>query len=314
MPDTDTASPVDTQLLTHRAVRSAGWRHILPVHPAAELSPHMTENELRVLGDDIKARGLQVPITVMCERDGETGEWSYLLLDGRNRLDAIERAGFNTIAPNKSRGRAERRREGRECGLELFLGLPHELCFLDKALINYIHPPDDPYAYVASANVHRLHLTAEQKRELITKLLKATPEKSNRQIAETARTSDKTVAKVRAEKEATAEIPQLTKTVGKDGKARKLPDPKTANKDEAQAKRREAEAKAALVAQKDVTHPLISGSEVTQGQIVNEFKTSFANVLKMVRHDRRRGVIRDLRQALDEVEALVEAWDKEDGA
>ena len=38
----------------------------------------------------------------------------------------------------------------------------------------------DPYAYVLSANVHRRHLTAEQKRELIAKVLKAQPEKSNR--------------------------------------------------------------------------------------------------------------------------------------
>ena len=43
----------------------------------------------------------------------------------------------------------------------------------------------DPYGYVISVNLHRRHLTAEQKRELIAQLLKATPEKSDRQIAET---------------------------------------------------------------------------------------------------------------------------------
>jgi hypothetical protein len=53
--------------------------------------------------------------------------------------------------------------------------------------------------------------------------LKATPEKSNRQIAETAKVDHKTVASVRAEKQATGEIPQLTKTTGKDGKQRKSP-------------------------------------------------------------------------------------------
>jgi hypothetical protein len=34
-----------------------------------------------------------------------------------------------------------------------------------------------------SANIHRRHLTIEQKRELIGKLLKAQPKQSNRQIA-----------------------------------------------------------------------------------------------------------------------------------
>ena len=35
-------------------------------------------------------------------------------------------------------------------------------------------PGSDPYAYVISANIHRRHLTAEQKRELIAKVIKAT--------------------------------------------------------------------------------------------------------------------------------------------
>jgi hypothetical protein len=41
----------------------------------------------------------------------------------------------------------------------------------------------DAYSYVMSANIHRRHLTIEQKRELIGKLLKAQPKQSNRQIA-----------------------------------------------------------------------------------------------------------------------------------
>ena len=38
----------------------------------------------------------------------------------------------------------------------------------------------DPFELVTSLNIHRRHLTAEQKRELIAKVLKAEPEKSNR--------------------------------------------------------------------------------------------------------------------------------------
>jgi hypothetical protein len=85
-------------------------------------------------------------------------------------------------------------------------------------------PAVDPVKYVISANLHRRHLTAEQKRELIAKLLKANPEKSDRQIAETAKTSPTTVGTVRAEMESTVQSGQLPlKRVGKDGKSRKQP-------------------------------------------------------------------------------------------
>jgi hypothetical protein len=47
---------------------------------------------------------------------------------------------------------------------------------------------DDPAAYVVSMNVTRRHLTQEQKRELVAKLLEAHPDKSDRQIAATAKT------------------------------------------------------------------------------------------------------------------------------
>ena len=57
---------------------------------------------------------------------------------------------------------------------------------LDADVIDIITVPGnvDPYAYVISANVHRRHLNAEQKRTAIETLLKAKPEQSNRQIAQ----------------------------------------------------------------------------------------------------------------------------------
>ena len=50
---------------------SASWREILPIHPAAQLLPRMTEQELRELGEDIKSRGLLQPIFILQELLGE---------------------------------------------------------------------------------------------------------------------------------------------------------------------------------------------------------------------------------------------------
>jgi len=83
---------------------------------------------------------------------------------------------------------------------------------------------DDPAAYVISANIHRRHLTAEQKRELIATVIKATPDKSDRQIAETVKASPTTVGTVRAEIEATGDVSRLdtrTDSRGRQQPARK---------------------------------------------------------------------------------------------
>jgi len=62
------------------------WRDHLKIHPAAELFPLMSEPELRELGEDIKAKGtIHHPIVL----------YQGKLLDGRNRLDAMEMVGFD---------------------------------------------------------------------------------------------------------------------------------------------------------------------------------------------------------------------------
>ncbi len=176
---------------------SKPWREILDVHPAADLLPLMGEAELRELADDIKAQGHLIdPVTVMVG-----GPEKKVLLDGRNRLDALALLGWDIVDEHG----------------ELRGNLYNLLIDLPGATAHWaVH---DPYRYVLSANVRRRHLTAEQKREVVTKLLKGDPTKSNRQIAKLVQVDHKTVAAVRAKAEAGGEIPHVTTTVGGDGKS-----------------------------------------------------------------------------------------------
>jgi hypothetical protein len=151
----------------------------------------MTPDELKVLGEDIIKNGLCERVAVIDGPDGKP-----VLIDGRNRLDAMELVGQQfTLEVVAMRLRCQE------------------------------HSQDfDPYAYVTSINLHRRHLTAEQKRDLIAKLIKATPEKSNRQIAETVKVSPTTVGTVRAELEATGDVSKLdtrTDSQGREQPARK---------------------------------------------------------------------------------------------
>ena len=81
----------------------------------------------------------------------------------------------------------------------------HSISISDQPII--FGPEVDPYHYVLSANIHRRHLTAEQKRELIAAVLKAQPAKSNRTIAKQTKADHKTVGAVRERLEAGGEIP-----------------------------------------------------------------------------------------------------------
>jgi ParB-like chromosome segregation protein Spo0J len=76
-------------------------------------------------------------------------------------------------------------------------------------------------AFVFSQNIVRRHLKAKEKREAIAKLLKADPNKSDRQIAETIKASPTFVGKVRAEGEATGDVSTVDTRTDTKGPAKK---------------------------------------------------------------------------------------------
>jgi hypothetical protein len=105
------------------------WRSTYKVHPAADVFPMMSDEELAELGEDIKKRGLTSSIVI--SPDG-------LLLDGRNRLEAMERAGV-----------AVQQWHTRTFG------------------------SGDQVAFIISSNIRRRHLTKQEQADLIVAALKA---------------------------------------------------------------------------------------------------------------------------------------------
>jgi ParB-like chromosome segregation protein Spo0J len=74
--------------------------------------------------------------------------------------------------------------------------------------------------FIISMNIHRRDLKPEERRELLKKLLKMNPEKSNRAIAAEIGVDEITVRRARRP---TATNVAVDKRIGRDGKARKLP-------------------------------------------------------------------------------------------
>jgi DNA-binding Lrp family transcriptional regulator len=183
------------------------WRAALPVHPAAELFPMMSPAELRELGADIKKHGLTSPIALW--RADPKGQ--AVLLDGRNRLDAIEMmAGPVTVgAPSIMAGEA----------------------FLATDKVIELGKSVDPWIYVVSANIRRRHLSIEDKDRLIVELLTADPTKSNRAVAKLTDTSHPHVAKVREKAEKAGDVETVSTSI--DSKGRKQPAKKDATRKKA---------------------------------------------------------------------------------
>ena len=178
------------------------WREVLKVHPAAEQFPLLREVQPEVfekLKNDISETGGLIECVKLVK-----SSLRYLVVDGRNRLDVLEALGdewdvWSSIA------------DGQEPRRDFFkvVDLPSN---------------QDVEWFVISANIHRRHLTAEQKRELIARVLKLKPDVSNRQIAGMVDHDHKTVGSVRNEMEGRGELSPrqaLTDTKGRKQPSRK---------------------------------------------------------------------------------------------
>jgi len=170
------------------------WRDVLRIHPAANRIPHATEEEKQTLATDLRD-GQRVPVTSV--RVATRPDAPPQLLHGRTRLDLQEVAGVAVIDADGK------------------LLVPHE--------VKQVADDDEAKRFSLSLNVHRRHLTAEQKRGLIAELLKAQPEKSDRAIAADLKVDKNVVSRVRQKEVATGALAPVEKTVGKDGKTRKQP-------------------------------------------------------------------------------------------
>ena len=136
------------------------WRDVYGVHPAAELFPPLTRAELEELAADLKQRGMLMPVLARRRDDPGGPAPEFEIVDGCSRLDAM------TLA-----------------GLPLFDSKDGEV--VAKFPMTMLADDADPYAAAISANIRRRHLSPEQRRDAIAKVLAARPEQSDRQVAKT---------------------------------------------------------------------------------------------------------------------------------
>ena len=198
MPDTDNSGSVPRQEL-NTVTRASTWRASLPTHSAADFFPLMADTDpaaLKALGEDIIKNGLASSIVLWSD-----GKSPICLLDGRNRLDAVELATGSPAIVGPSSIMA-----GKDFAC-------NQVIVLDKSV--------DPYAYVISANIRRRHLSIEDRDRLIVKVLQADPAKSNRAVAKLTDTSHPHVAKVREQAEKAGDVETVTTSI--DTKGRKQP-------------------------------------------------------------------------------------------
>jgi hypothetical protein len=256
----------------------------------------LSKDELYALAKNIEHQGLREAVVIWKSESGEES-----LLDGRNRLDALELDG-TTIFNSE--------------------GLSSRPDFLK---IKTVFETDgvDPYEYVISANIHRRHLTPELRRDVIAKLLKANPRKSDRQIAKMVDASPTTVGDERKKT-----CPRLDTSIDTKGRRqpRKKPKPKRpAAKPTSPIGLGDAQPVIDVPGEPekpeyppgysppDLTATIAMGQEKAATE--PEFKvccaiTMITRVLDMAKPEDRRSIIAELRKELDRQETLISASER----
>jgi ParB-like nuclease domain len=231
---------------------SFDWRAHLAVHNACKLFPLLPETELKELAENIRTNGLRVPI-VACASPDDGGH--PLVLDGRNRLDALAQLGLLYET------------DDHQVGLRTWTGEKWAALSGDKIHFEYFRG-DDPHAFALSLNIHRRHLTREQKRELIAELVKAKPGLSDRQLGEMAKASKNTIAAVRTDMEARGQVGHVE--VRADTKGRRQP-----------AKKRKVVPSG--TAAEPTRHKAVSAKDIA----VDEFDVHVLRLVQMIRGGRK---------------------------
>ena len=186
------------------------WRDQIDIHPAADLSPLMKPDKKQAVGEDIRKNGLHVPVAIFKEQK----HFKPRLLAGRNRLDAMEAVGFSIhVDHNGSEHHPQVKLWARWPNHDMWVPIEFTELRGDEGI--------NPFDYVKSENIHRNHFTAAEQRVLIAALLKAQPQKSNRQIAKEVGRSHPHVAAVRAELEKSGDVETVTTSI--DTKGRRQP-------------------------------------------------------------------------------------------
>lgn len=178
----------------------ARWRDLIAergikIHPAADLFPMMAADELGALAKDIAENGVRQGIVLWTSTrmpvQTAAAAKGAALLDGRNRLAALELAFGHD--PERLAERLD------------------DTLFIDANNgARLVGGEFDPWDFVVSANLHRRHLSIEDRKRIAAELLKARPVRSDRAIAKQTHVHHTTVATVRADLEGRGEISHVS--------------------------------------------------------------------------------------------------------